>query len=73
MRILEQIYNHNVNLSKLQSYPVLGEINSYYFHLDLEFDDIENYQNLINILHEQTMLLEVLGVYKQASIYDMVL
>ena len=73
MRVLEEIYNHNINLNKLQSYPVIGELNEYYFHLDLEFDNIKDYQNLIENLHQQTMLLEVLGVYKRASIHDYIL
>ncbi len=68
--VLEKIYAHNINLSKLQSFPILGEVNKYYFHLDLEFESMEDYEKAIHDLHEVTTLIEVLGVYTKAEVDD---
>jgi len=70
MRALECLYTNDINLSKLQSFPVLGRINEYYFHIDLEFDDFKKYQKMMKQLESATMMVEVLGVYKKANVYD---
>ncbi len=70
LKVLKVIYQYNINLSKLQSYPVLGEVNAYYFHLDLEFENKDEYSQAIEALNKETMILEILGVYKKANVYD---
>ncbi len=70
MRALECLYNNEINLTKLQSFPVLGRINEYYFHIDLEFDDFRKYQKMMKEIEVATLMVEVLGVYKKANIYD---
>ena len=66
--VLRIIKDREINLSKLQSYPIPGMVGSYYFHLDLEFGRDKNYANCIQDLQRATDLLEVLGVYKKASV-----
>lgn len=63
VKVLQSISDHNINVSKLQSYPVLGEVNTYYFHLDLEFDDLDDYENCIDDLQEVTDMIEIIGLY----------
>ncbi|MCZ4409039.1 prephenate dehydratase [Cryomorphaceae bacterium 1068] len=70
LKVLEAISRHDINLSKLQSYPVLGELNRYYFHLDLEFDNLGEFEACMDDLKECTESLEVLGTYKKAEIDD---
>lgn len=70
LKVLEAISRHDINLSKLQSYPVLGELNRYYFHLDLEFADLFEFEACMNDLKECTESLEVLGTYQKAEIDD---
>jgi len=65
LKVLEPIKQNDINLSKLQSYPVPGEISKYYFHLDLEFDNITQYELTIKQLEKVTQELNVLGVYKR--------
>ena len=64
LKVLKVIYEHNINLSKVQSYPIEGDLNKYYFYLDLEFDKLQQYENAILNLEKETQYLEVLGVYK---------
>jgi prephenate dehydratase len=70
LKVLDVINNHDINLSKLQSYPVLGQLSRYYFHLDLEFDDLHEFEKCMNELKSCTDSLEVLGTYQKAEIDD---
>jgi len=65
LKALSDISNCGINMSKLQSYPVLGSMSEYYFHIDLEFKDVIQYQKLINKLKNHTLITEELGVYKK--------
>lgn len=65
LKVLERIDSCNINMSKLQSYPVLGSISEYYFHIDLEFETVKQYKKLISKLKEITQETEELGVYKK--------
>jgi len=70
LKVIQCIADHNINISKLQSFPVMGEINTYYFHLDLEFDHIQQYENCMDEVRKVSHGLEELGIYKKASIHD---
>lgn len=68
MTVLKVLRDFNVNLSKLQSFPVLGKINEYYFYLDLEFFNLLQYESVIQELNDATTELEVLGLYRKGKI-----
>jgi len=70
LKVIQSIADHNINISKLQSFPVLGTINTYYFHLDLEFDHVQQYENCIDEIRKVSHGLEELGIYKKANIHD---
>ena len=70
LKVIEKIAQHGINISKLQSFPVLGELSQYYFHLDLEFDDISRYENCLEDLKAVSHGLDELGIYKKATTYD---
>ena len=66
--VLKVIEKYGLNLSKLQSYPVMGALRSYYFHLDIEFDSIESFYAMTKVLEDCTLDFTILGVYQRASI-----
>lgn len=70
LKVLKIIEDQNTNISKLQSYPVLGKVSEYFFHLDLEFAHYEHYKNIMNRLQDVTIELKELGSYKKATVYD---
>jgi prephenate dehydratase len=70
MKVLQHINDEDINMSKLQSYPVLGEAREYFFHIDLEFEQMDQYRRLIRRLEDCTIMVEVLGVYNKAKDYD---
>lgn len=68
LELLTKVKDYDINLSKLQSFPVLGELTEYFFHLDLEFDDLAKYKRLCQELKEENIEFKELGVYKRADI-----
>ena len=52
-----------VNLTKIQSMPVLGKRNEYYFYVDIEWEKIENYDNAIRKVLRYTVNFNIMGEY----------
>ncbi len=68
LAVLQKIYDHQINLSKLQSFPVLGELSQYFFHMDLEFEEEEKYYECIAAISKNTLEMVEFGMYKKADI-----
>lgn len=66
LRVLESLKKASMNLSKLQSYPVLGQVGAYYFYLDIEFEDLASFWIVYQKIKEVTLELQILGVYEKA-------
>jgi len=65
--VLSVIANEGINLSKLQSFPLAGSQFKYGFHADLEFDQLEQYNKVMEELKKRTESIRVLGVYKKGK------
>ena len=65
--VLSLIANAGVNLSKLQYFPIAGSQFKYGFHADLEFDHLNQYNDVMKELKIRTEYLRVLGVYKKGK------
>lgn len=72
LKVLQVINDHNLNMSKLQSYPVLGSLREYFFHLDIEFDHISQYFGLKENLLDLTFEYTELGIYKRADLSSII-
>ena len=68
LRVMESLSQANMNLSKLQSFPVLGRVGEYYFYLDIEFDELTSFWRVYEEMKHVTLELQILGIYKRASI-----
>lgn len=68
LEVLNIVNENFINLSKLQSFPVLGAVQEYYFYLDLEFDDVKNFNRCIDTLKIKCLNCETMGLYKKAAI-----
>lgn len=66
-KVLELISKNNINLTKLQSFPIVGKSWQYYFHSDLEYDAYSNFNNLMLQLVNHTTELKILGNYKKGK------
>ena len=67
-RVLTNIAEAGINLSKLQSMPIPGSDFKYSFHADLEFNSKDQLMNALKDVKEKTEELQVLGVYKNGKL-----
>ena len=54
---------YNVNLSKIESVPIIGEPWHYLFYLDILLDKTEDYHNMIHAIRPLIDKLDILGEY----------
>jgi len=69
-RVLTLIADAGINLSKLQSFPIPGSDWKYSFHADMEFDSINQFNDVVDVLRPVTSELRVYGVYKKGKVSD---
>jgi len=60
---------YNINLSKIQSIPIIGREWEYHFLVDFVYDDYEVYQQSLVAIKPLTAELQVLGEYLKADKY----
>lgn len=60
--------NHNINLTKIQSIPIVGKPNEYSIHIDVEWKRRKDYDHALNELLRQVKNMSILGEYKKAKI-----
>ena len=68
LEVLKVVDEYKINISKLQSFPVLGSLHEYYFYLDFEFDHFDLFDQCIVSLKNICLDCEVMGVYKKAAV-----
>ncbi|MBI1344161.1 MAG: chorismate mutase [Terrimonas sp.] len=66
-RVLSKIAEGDINLSKLQSFPIPGSDWKYNFHADMEFDSLERFKDVIAAIRPLTVELNVYGIYKNGK------
>lgn len=66
-KVLTIIAKEGINLSKLQSFPIVGSKFNYGFHADLEFDDIQQFKKVLNKISSAIKCIRVLGAYKKGK------
>lgn len=66
-KVLTVIGNHNINLTKIQSLPVVGEEWQYYMYADLEFEDVDSYRKMLEEIEPLSKELKILGEYQQGE------
>ena len=66
-KVLTVIAKAGINLSKLQSFPIAGSKFNYGFHADLEFDHIDQFNQVMKKISGITKYIRVLGVYKKGK------
>jgi len=67
-RVLTNIAEAGINLSKLQSMPIPGSDFKYSFHADLEFNSKDQLNGALKDVEKLTEELQVLGVYKSGKV-----
>jgi prephenate dehydratase len=60
--------NNSINLSKIQSIPIIGKPSEYSIHVDVEWKRRKSYDTAIQQVLRQVRNLNILGEYKKAKI-----
>lgn len=66
-QILLVLSAHGMNLTKIQSLPVVGQEWEYFFHLDLEFDHLPQYKRSLSAIRPLVNELKILGEYPRGT------
>jgi prephenate dehydratase len=64
---LSVFHRHGVNLTKIQSVPLLGRPYQYSFHVDLEWDDLAAYSAAMRELRQQVVNVIHFGEYPRGG------
>jgi prephenate dehydratase len=67
-KVLNTFAEHEINLTKIQSLPIIGKPNEYSFHVDIEWDSIENYEKAIHMVLKNVSSLAILGEYVRGEV-----
>jgi prephenate dehydratase len=60
--------NLKINLSKIQSVPIIGKPSEYTIHVDVEWGRRKSYDDAMHQLIRQVRNLNIMGEYKKATI-----
>lgn len=60
--------SNNINLSKIQSIPIIGKPSEYSIHIDVEWKRRKNYDEAMQQVMRQVKNLNVLGEYKKGKL-----
>ncbi len=58
---------YNINLTKIQSLPIIGREWEYQFYVDLKFSDLTRYKQALNAIRPLTSELKLLGEYPEGK------
>lgn len=65
VKVLNIFAEHNINMSKVQSMPILGKRNQYNFYIDLEFPSKTDYEEAVRKILRYTVNFAIMGEYKK--------
>ncbi len=67
-RVLNTFAENRINLTKIQSVPIIGKPNEYTFHVDIEWESPDNYEHAIHQVLKSVSSLAILGEYKRGEL-----
>lgn len=67
-RVLNTFAINEINLTKIQSVPIIGKPNEYTFHVDVEWEKAENYDRAIHQVLKSASSLSILGEYVRGEL-----
>lgn len=66
--VLNTFAQNQINLTKIQSVPIIGKPNEYTFHLDVEWDSMKKYEEAIHAILKNVSSLTILGEYVRGEL-----
>lgn len=68
--VLDIFAKHEINLTKIQSMPIIDQPWSYAFFIDLLINDFKLYENALHLINTKVKQLQILGEYHQNKGYE---
>ena len=65
--VLTKLAHHDINLTKIQSLPVIGKEWEYYIHVDMEFENYNQYLQAMEEIKPSLIEFKILGEYKRGN------
>ena len=66
-KVLSILSFYHMNLTKIQSLPILGREWEYQFYINLTFDDYERYRQSLDAIKPLTKEFQILGEYREGK------
>lgn len=66
-KVLSIIAFYEINLTKIESSPIMGELWRYHFYADVMFDDCDRYRQCLTAIEPLTVDLKILGEYAHGA------
>ena len=66
-KVLSILSFYHVNLTKIQSLPIIGREWEYQFYINLTFDNYDRYRQSLDAIRPLTRDFQILGEYKEAK------
>lgn len=66
-KVVDILGDYWINLTKIQSVPIVGRPNEYTFLVDLEWSNYEDYETAITKVLKKTFNLSILGEYRKGK------
>lgn len=67
LEVLKQTGDSSINMTKLQSYPIPEEPWHYLFHIDMEFECLDDYIRILDKIQATAKEVHVYGVYRRGT------
>lgn len=65
-KVLTILSFYGINLTKIQSLPIIGHEWEYLFYVDVTFDDLIRYRQSIDAITPLTKDIKIIGEYQEA-------
>ena len=69
-QVLSILTFYKINLTKIQSLPIIGHEWEYMFYVDVTYDNLTRYRQSIDAIMPLTKELKILGEYKDGKQVD---
>lgn len=67
-RVLNIFAEYQINLARIQSVPIIGKPNEYAIHVDIEWENADNYNKALHQVLKSVSSLAILGEYERGEI-----
>lgn len=67
-KILNILAAYSINLTKIQSVPIVGKPYEYNFHVDMEWEVYSNFKKALKKIEDIAVNLQILGLYEKGEV-----